>query len=244
MSGTQAHAAAQSCCAIDHTETVENYLKAIFALSARGEPASTAAIAERLGVAAPSVSAMIVRLRESDLVEQATWGHIWLTAHGQRHARRVVRRHRLLETFLHRVLGLGWDEIHAEAEVLEHRLSEQLEDLIDAALDYPDRDPHGDPIPAKSGVHLENEELPLGSAIPGERFLVQRVSDRDSAALRRLAQLDIRPGVELDIEERSPEAGSMCVRAEGQRHTLNATLVGLIRGHVVDLGLLPGGATS
>lgn len=233
MSATRTHATAQSCCAIDHTETVENYLKAIFTLSARGEPASTAAIAERLGVAPASVSAMIARLRECDLIQQATWGHVLLTAHGSLHARRVVRRHRLLETFLYEVLGLGWDEIHAEAEVLEHRLSEQVEDLIDAALGFPNRDPHGDPIPAKLGVHLEDEELPLRSAAPGERFLVQRVSDRDSAALRRLAQLDIRPGVELDVEQRSPEAGSMCVRAEGQRHTLNATLVGLIRGHVV-----------
>jgi DtxR family Mn-dependent transcriptional regulator len=233
MSGTQTQATTHPCCAIEHTETVENYLKAIFALSARGEPASTSAIADRLGVAAPSVSAMIGRLRECDLIEQAAWGHILLTAHGQVHARSVVRRHRLLETFLHRVLGLGWDEVHAEAEVLEHRLSEQLEDLIDAALDFPDRDPHGDPIPAKTGEHFENEELPLESAVPGDRFLVERVSDRDSTALRRLAQLDIGPGVELHVEQRSPEIGSMRVRTRGQRHALSATLVGIIRGHVV-----------
>jgi DtxR family Mn-dependent transcriptional regulator len=233
MSVTQTQSTVHPCCAIEHTETVENYLKAIFALSATGEPAGTSAIAERLGVAAPSVSAMIGRLRDGDLIEQASWGHIFLTAHGQVHARRVVRRHRLLETFLHQVLGVGWDEIHAEAEVLEHRLSEQLEDLIDAALDFPDRDPHGDPIPAKAGEHLENEELPLDSAVPGDRFLVQRVSDRDSAALRRLAQLDIGPGVELDVEHRSPEVGSICVRTRGQRHALSATLVGVIRGRVV-----------
>lgn len=233
MSGFQTQSTAHPCCAIEHTETVENYLKAIFALSAKGEPASTSAIAERLGVAPPSVSAMVGRLRQGDLVEQAAWGHILLTAHGQIHARRVVRRHRLLETFMHQVLGLGWDEIHAEAEVLEHRLSDQLEDLIDAALDFPDRDPHGDPIPPKTGEHLENEELPLHSAVPGDRFLVERVSDRDSAALRRLAQLDIGPGVELDIEQLSTEDGLMCVRTRGERHALNATLVDVIRGHVV-----------
>jgi DtxR family Mn-dependent transcriptional regulator len=224
---------AHPCCAIEHTETVENYLKAIFALSADGEPVSTSAIAERLGVAPPSVSAMIGRLRECDLIEQATWGHILLTQHGLGHARRVVRRHRLLETFLHQVLGLGWDEVHAEAEVLEHGLSERLEDLIEAALDFPGRDPHGDPIPAKSGEHLESEELPLDSAVTGDRFLVQRVSDRDSAALRRLAQLDIGPGVELYVEQGSSELGSMCVRRRGQRHALSATLVGIIRGRVV-----------
>jgi DtxR family Mn-dependent transcriptional regulator len=233
MSRTHTQSTAHPCCAIEHTETVENYLKAIFALSARGEPASTAAIAERLDVAAPSVSAMMGRLRETDLVEQATWGHVVLTAHGQAHARRVVRRHRLLETFLHRVLGLGWDEIHAEAEVLEHRLSEHLEDLIDAALDFPDRDPHGDPIPTKHGVHLESEERPLDSAVTGERFLVQRVSDRDSAALRRLAGLGIGPGVELDVEERLAGTRSLWVRNRGRRQALSVKLIGAIRGQIV-----------
>jgi DtxR family transcriptional regulator, Mn-dependent transcriptional regulator len=233
MSAAQTQSTSHPCCAIEHTETVENYLKAIFALTARGEPASTSAIAERLCVASPSVSAMIGRLRGCGLIQQATWGQVLLTDHGAAHARRVVRRHRLLETFLHRVLGLGWDEVHAEAEVLEHRLSEQLEDLIDAALDFPERDPHGDPIPAKHGVHLESEELPLDIALPGDRFLVQRVSDRDSTALRRLAELDIGPGVELDIEDGSPEVGSICIRARGRRHALSARLVEVIRGQVV-----------
>jgi DtxR family Mn-dependent transcriptional regulator len=233
MSNALPSPTSQPCCAIEHTETVENYLKAIFALSAGGDAASTSAIAERLGVARPSVSAMIGRLRESNLVEQAAWGHVLLTTHGQDHARRVVRRHRLLETFLHRVLGLGWDEIHSEAEVLEHRLSENVEDLIDAVLDYPDRDPHGDPIPTKSGGHRESDERPLDSAVTGERFLVQRVSDRDSAALRRLARLDIGPGVELDIEERLAAPGSLWVRNRGRRQALSATLVGAIRGQIV-----------
>lgn len=233
MSGAQTQSRCHPCCAIEHTETVENYLKAIFALTASGEPASTSAIAERLRVAAPSVSAMIGRLRDRDLIEQAAWGQIRLTDHGATHARRVVRRHRLLETFLYEVLGLGWDEVHAEAEVLEHRLSDQVEDLIDAALDFPQRDPHGDPIPAKHGVHLESEELPLDMALPGERFLVQRVSDRDSTALRRLAELEIGPGVELDIEDGSPEVGSIFVRARGIRHLLGARLVEVIRGQVV-----------
>jgi DtxR family Mn-dependent transcriptional regulator len=212
---------------------VENYLKAVFALSASGDPASTSAIAERLGVAPPSVSAMLSRLRDSDLIEQATWGHVVLTEHGQVHARRIVRRHRLLETFLHRVLGVAWDEIHAEAEVLEHRLSEHLEDLIDAVLDSPARDPHGDPIPGKTGEHLESDEAPLDSAVPGDRFLVQRVRDRDSKALRHLAALEIGPGVELDVEARSPRIGAMWVRTGGQRHALSAWLVNVIHGTVV-----------
>jgi DtxR family Mn-dependent transcriptional regulator len=233
MSGTGTTSRTHPCCVIEHTETVENYLKAVFALSAGGDPASTSAIAERLGVAPPSVSAMIGRLRDGDLLEQATWGHVVLTAHGHVHARRIVRRHRLLETFLHRVLGVAWDEIHAEAEVLEHCLSEQLEDLIDAALDSPDRDPHGDPIPAKTGEHLESEETPLDRAAPGDRFLVQRVRDRDSEALRHLAALEIGPGVELDIEARSPRVGAMWVRTGGHQHALSAWLVGVIHGTVL-----------
>lgn len=233
MTGAKTQSRSRSCCAIEHTETVENYLKTIFALTAGGEPASTSAIADRLAVAAPSVSAMVGRLRGGGLIQQATWGHVLLTGHGEVHARRVVRRHRLLETFLHQVLGLGWDEIHAEAEVLEHHLSEQLEDLIDAALDFPARDPHGDPIPAKTGPHLENQELPLASAVPGDWFLVQRVSDHDSAALRSLAHLGIGPGTELNVAQRSSEVGALSVSARGEVHSLSSTLVGMIRGRVV-----------
>ena len=233
MSAAHTQATRHPCCAIEHTETVENYLKAIFALTAGGDAAGTSAIAERLFVASPSVSAMISRLRDCGLVKQATWGHIRLTEHGEVHARRVVRRHRLLETFLHRALGLAWDEVHAEAEVLEHKLSERVEDLIDAALGFPDRDPHGDPIPAKTGLHLENQELPLESAVPGDQFLVQRVSDRDSAALRRLAQLGIGPGTELDVDQRITDTGAMSVRAHGEIHSLSAPLVSIIRGRVV-----------
>ncbi|UUZ58450.1 metal-dependent transcriptional regulator [Nocardioides sp. B-3] len=232
MSGTQTQSKALSCCAIEHTETVENYLKAIFALAAEGQSAGTSEIAERLAVAPPSVSTMIRRLRDCELIEQATWGQVRLTAHGRIHAQRIVRRHRLLETFLHRVLGLSWDKVHAEAEVLEHRLSEQLEDLIDVSLGFPKRDPHGDPIPAKTGEHCESAESPLADARVGDRFMVERVSDRNSAALRSLGLLGIGPGAELHIEERSA-LGSMYVRSRGRGHVLSSTLVGIIRGHVV-----------
>jgi DtxR family Mn-dependent transcriptional regulator len=212
---------------------VEDYLKAVFALTAGGDPASTSAIAQRVGVAPPSASAMIRRLRAAELVEQATWGQVVLTTHGYGHARQIVRRHRLLETFLHRVLGLGWDQVHAEAEVLEHGLSDHLEDLLDFALGFPDRDPHGDPIPAKTGAHLECGEAPLASAEPGDRFLVERVRDVDSDALRRLGALGIYPGLELEVEAWPGETGSMWVRIKGQRQALSQRLVDLIHGHVV-----------
>jgi DtxR family Mn-dependent transcriptional regulator len=230
--GTTTKAEAGSCCDIDHTETVEDYLKALFSLTSRGEPASTSAIAERLGVAPSSVTAMLHRLRGSGLVEQVTWGHVRLTAHGQEHAQGVVRRHRLLETFLHRVLGVGWDEIHAEAEILEHHLSGRLEQLIDAALGFPDRDPHGDPIPSLRTKHEEHGETPLGRCAPGDRFLVQRVYDSDSQALRHLAELDIRPGVSLEIERRPSNAGPMWVRVSERRCVLSSAVVNLIHGRI------------
>ncbi|MDN5745264.1 MAG: metal-dependent transcriptional regulator, partial [Nocardioidaceae bacterium] len=156
----------QCSCHIELTETVEDYLKTIFAITSLGAPGSTSRIAARLGVSAPSVTAMVHRLRDSGLVEQTRWGQVALTEHGQEHARGVVRRHRLLETFLHRVLGVTWDEVHDEAEVLEHHLSERLEELIDGALGFPDRDPHGDPIPRPPVKHEAHGETPLASSEP------------------------------------------------------------------------------
>jgi DtxR family Mn-dependent transcriptional regulator len=123
-------------------------LKAVLALTLWDDAAANSRIAAHLGVAPASSSVMVRRLREAGLVEQAGWGRVRLTEHGLAHARSVVRRHRLLETFLHRELGLGLDEIHAEAEVLEHGVSERVSDLLDALLGHPERDPHGSPIPA------------------------------------------------------------------------------------------------
>jgi DtxR family Mn-dependent transcriptional regulator len=148
------------------------------------------------------------------------------------HARSIVRRHRLVETFLHRQLGLGWDEIHREAEVLEHGLSERVTDLIDELLGHPRRDPHGDPIPAKDGPHDESGDEPL-SAVPADcSFVVGRVSDRDSAVLRRLEDLGVRPGSTLRVEG-SAERRGRTVRAAGSSAVLDDELVDAIRGAVV-----------
>lgn len=223
---------AERCCQIELTETVENYLKAIFAITSRGAPGSTSSIAARLGVTPPSVTSMLGRLRDSELVEQTSWGQVALTEHGEEHARGVVRRHRLLETFLHRVLGVSWDEIHEEAEVLEHHLSERLEQLIDAALGFPERDPHGDPIPRPTVKHEEDGETPLADSAQGDHFLVQRVNDSDSAALRHLADLGILPGVSLEVESCSSGEGPMQVRVRDRTSVLSGDVVDLIRGEV------------
>jgi DtxR family transcriptional regulator, Mn-dependent transcriptional regulator len=228
-----------SCCPVQVTETVEGYLKAIYHLSAREGEATTTAVAARMGVAPPSTSAMVHRLQVGGLVEHAPRGEVVLTPHGRAHALAVVRRHRLLETFLARVLGLGWDEVHAEAEALEHCLSERLEDRIDAALGHPERDPHGDPIPPKTGPHEESGEAPLAGAAEGDRFLVERVYDSDSAALRYLAERGIRPGVVLVVEDRTPFGGPLWVRVDGDRHALGAPLVRLIHGRAQDASERP-----
>ena len=127
---------------------------------------------------------------------------------------------------------MPWDELHADAEVLEHHLSGRLEGLIDAALGFPDRDPHGDPIPRSSRTHEEHGETPLAESAPGAEFLVQRVYDADSAALRHLADLGIGPGVRLRVGERPSPAGPLRVQVGADERVLSCAVVNLIHGRV------------
>ncbi|RZT85055.1 DtxR family iron (metal) dependent repressor [Pseudonocardia sediminis] len=211
----------------------ENYLKAIFDLTHRGAPVTTGSLATELGVSSPSATAMLKRLEQTDLVERPDARRVRLTAHGERAALQVVRRHRLLETFLARVVDVPWDEVHAEAEVLEHALSDRLEQRIDALLGHPDRDPHGDPIPPRDGTHQEAWGDPLSAAKPGQRFRVERVSDRDSDALRYLGGLGVLPGADLAIDEVSPFGGPIwVVLPGGDRHALGAPLTRMVHGRI------------
>ena len=222
--------AAGDCGCGPHSEAVEDYLKTIFHLSVGGATATTSGIAVTLGVSAPSASAMVKRLAEGELVQRGRARGVTLTAHGQAHALRVVRRHRLLETYLAEKLDVPWDEVHAEAELLEHALSERLEDRIDAALGHPTHDPHGDPIPPRHGVHRERWGDALDDADDGTRFRVERVSDRDSAALRYLADLGITPGTVLDVEQRIPFGGPLWVTVAAHRHALGPGVTRLVHG--------------
>lgn len=219
-----------SCCRITHTEAVEDTLKAVFALSTCDLPVTTSAIAGRLGVSPPTVTAMVNRLSANDLVTRTPDHHVELTEHGHRHALDVVRRHRLLELFLARVLDVPWDEVHDEAEVLEHAVSPALIDRIDAYLGHPAHDPHGDPIPSADGQHVETWTAALADSQPGTAFRVERVSDRDGAALRYLGALGIRPGVVLDVLERAPFGGPLWVRVDSRSHGLSPTLANLVHG--------------
>lgn len=221
------------CCGIVHTEAVEDYLKTIFALATRSDTATIATVAGELGVAAPTASAMLKRLKAHDLVRRRADHRIELTEHGERHALAVVRRHRLVELFLTEVLDVPWHEVHAEAELLEHAISDRLEARIDTFLRHPVRDPHGDPIPPRSGQHVEDWATPLSAAPAGSRFRVKRVSDRNGEALRHLAELGIRPGSVLGVGEWAPFGGPLWVDVDGQRHPLGSGLVQVLYGTTV-----------
>jgi DtxR family Mn-dependent transcriptional regulator len=172
-----------------HTSAVEDTLRTVFVRSGRSEPVSTSALADELHVSPPTVSIMLKRLTTAGLLRR-TDGHLAaLTEHGAAHARDVVRRHRLLEAFLAQELDVPWDEVHAEADALEHAVSDRLIDRIDRHLGRPDRDPHGDPIPRGTGGLDEGWGVRLDAAPDGSAFDVERVYDRDSAALRYLAGL-------------------------------------------------------
>lgn len=195
---------------------VENYLKVIFALGERDTgPASTSRIAERLGVSASSASGMIRRLTEQGLVEHQRYSTIHLTPRGRRAALQVVRRHRLLEMFLVTELGMSWDEVHDEAEVLEHAVSERLLERIDAALGHPRRDPHGDPIPTADGVIDTVQARRLSELAPGECGVLVRVDDLDPAVLRELDSRRIALGQRLEFAGRLPFDGPYAVRVDG-----------------------------
>jgi DtxR family Mn-dependent transcriptional regulator len=236
MTNSRGETSRPECCTIDHTKTVERYLKALFENSKDGTSAGTSELARTLGISSPSVTAMLHRLRDNELVEQTEWGQVNLTRHGLKHAYGVVRRHRLLETFLHEVLGVRWDEVHAEAEKLEYGLSERVEDLIDIALDHPRRDPHGDPIPAKDGAHDEGGELSLDRARPGDRFRVLRVNDRHPDALRALTALEVGLGAEFEVLRAVPATGALRVRQGERQLLLTAEVVRAIRGELRTAG--------
>jgi DtxR family Mn-dependent transcriptional regulator len=208
------------------TQAVEDYLKAVFMLGAAGEVVTTSAVARRLGVAVPSASAMVKRLSQQGLLEHEPYGEVRLTGDGERRALRVVRRHRLVETFLNQVLGMPWDEVHDEAEQLEHVISERLEARIAALLGDPDRDPHGDPIPPIEGVHQERERHhpPLAGTAAGTRVRVERVAHQEPEALRYLADLGVVPGTELVVREEAPFGGPVWVETAGGRHALSPEL--------------------
>ena len=214
------------------TSAVEDYAKAIYALQARSaEPVSNNAVAERLGVTPGSASAMVKRLDELGLVSHVPYRGVTLTDAGRRVALEVIRHHRLLELYLVQSLGVPWDRVHAEAEVLEHVLSEELEELISAKLGDPTHDPHGDPIPTRDLRITEGETESLEQMQCGARGTFVRVSDSDPEMLRYLAERGIAPGERFEVVDRQPFGGPLFVRfgEADQTHPLGGELAQAMR---------------
>ena len=211
------------------SQAVEDYAKAIYALEQREGTVSTNALAERLGVTAGSASGMVKRLGELGLVEHRPYHGVSLTDDGRRVALEVMRHHRLLELYLVKSLGVPWDRVHQEAEVLEHVLSDELEELIAAQLGDPTHDPHGDPIPTRDLRIEEGRSESLHELGPGDRGTFTRVSDSDPEMLRFLAERGIAPGDQLEVIDKQPFDGPLFVRFGEDVHVLGGDLVRAMR---------------
>lgn len=195
------------------SEHMQDYLKIAYKLSATGADVSTSAIADGLGVSAASATNMIKKMAELKLVRHAPYHGVELTPAGRKVALEVIRHHRLLELYLSEALGYPWDQVHDEAEKLEHHISEEFETRMAETLGNPTRDPHGDPIPTREGQiedvrHQSLAEMPP----PGEAGVVCRVSDRSAERLRYLADLGLRPDVTFTVLERAPFHGPIRLR--------------------------------
>ena len=200
------------------TDSIQDYLKLIYELTASGQAASTTALAGRLGIAPASVTGMVQRLAtlKPALVSYRKHQGVTLTAAGRRAALEVIRHHRLLEAWLVQSLGYSWDQVHIEAEKLEHVISEDFEMRIAEALGYPDRDPHGEPIPSAELVMPEDRSFSLASLQAEQEAVVRRVHSQNPAVLRHLEELGLIPGVQLKVLEVSPFDGVMRLKVRGR----------------------------
>jgi DtxR family transcriptional regulator, Mn-dependent transcriptional regulator len=215
------------------SSAIEDYAKAIYALELRaGEAVTTNALAERLGVTPGSASGMVKRLAELGLVEHEPYRGVQLTEDGRRVALEVIRHHRLLELYLVQSLGVPWDRVHEEAEVLEHVLSEELEELIAAKLGNPTRDPHGDPIPTRELTIEEKPTESLQSLDAGACGRFTRVSDSDPEMLRFLADRGISPGDSFEVIDKQPFGGPLFIRFGDNVHVLGGDLAKAMRVEV------------
>jgi Mn-dependent transcriptional regulator len=214
------------------SEATDDYLKAILELSGASEtPVASNDLAARLGVRAASVTGMLQKLaaqRPSPVLYEKHRG-VRLSASGKRRAWEIVRHHRLLELFLHDVLKYSWDEVHEEAERLEHFISERFEDRVAAILGDPEIDPHGHLIPHRNGTIPPRNEAPLLQCALAVAATISSISDRDSASLRQLQGMGLVPGTTLIVEEKNPNA-SLIIRVEGheQKMRLSNELAALI----------------
>jgi DtxR family transcriptional regulator, Mn-dependent transcriptional regulator len=198
------------------SSTVEDYLKAFLRLEDMNEKASTSTVARHLSVADASVTDMLRKLQKNGLLEYTPYYGATLTAEGRKLALRILRRHRLIELFLHKVMGYGWEQVHDEAEKLEHVVSDLFVERIDAYLGYPDKDPHGEVIPDAKGFRSQESDICLFDAEPGE-YVVRKVTNDQPEFLAYLKKEALTPGAVFHLLERSPFQGLLKFRVAGRK---------------------------
>ncbi|MEX0770634.1 MAG: metal-dependent transcriptional regulator [Balneolaceae bacterium] len=200
------------------SQAVEDYLKTIYRLEleSKGEGVSTTKIANLMKVSSASVTNMIKRLAKLGMVRYESYYGTTLTDSGRKIALEIIRHHRLLELYLKEIMGYSWDQVHDEAENLEHHISEQFEDKIAELLDHPTHDPHGDPIPTKEGVIPEIASRPLTEVRESKDYLLGRVKNQDPELLRYLDDIGLIPGVRIKVLEKAPLKGPVTIEVEGE----------------------------
>lgn len=206
------------------SQSIEDYVKTIYKLSRTEDRVTTSAIAERLGVSPASVTNMVKKLAEMNLLQHEPYRGVHLTAAGEKIALETIRHHRLLELYLAEALGIPWDRVHAEAEKLEHVLSDELEAAIADALGDPLIDPHGAPIPTLEGEMHQEEQVPLSETAPGETVVIRRVSDEDPAKLRYLGMLGLFPDTVVEVVEVAPFDGPLTLRVDDEEYVVGREL--------------------
>ncbi|MFC1491250.1 metal-dependent transcriptional regulator [Nitrospinota bacterium] len=199
---------------------MEDYLKNIYKLQAESSPVTTKAIAEKMDISPASVTSMTKKLGQMKLLAYKRYKGVTLTERGEKVALEVIRHHRLLELYLTQKVGIEWHKVDAEAEELEHVLSEEVEAAMDRALDYPTIDPHGDPIPSKDGTITSPEEAVLTDLEPGSSAVVSRVTQESSDVLHYLGSLGIFPDVVFEVKEQAPLAGTVTILVDGKAVSL------------------------
>ena len=208
----------------DLSVPLQDYLREIYKLQAGSERVRTTVLARRMGVKPPSATGMVKKLAARGLVDHRPYRGVRLTRRGERMALEALRHHRLLELYLAKTLGLGLDAVHAEADRLEHALSETLEERIDRALGSPTEDPHGDPIPDSTLRIVHAKDRRLTELQPGERATVRRVPDGHDEVLRYLAELSLVPGQDVELVRAEPFGGPVTLRAAGPPFAISQQL--------------------
>lgn len=218
-------------------QAIEDYLKTIYVLADEGENerVSTSHIAEARDVKPASVTNMIQRLARLNLVDYEKHNGVKLTDSGRQIALEVIRHHRLIELYLMEALGFGWDEVHEQADILEHVISEKLEERIAAALDHPTVDPHGDPIPSLEGAIVTVDMQPLATLKEGQQARVGRIiDDANSEMLRYLADVGLTPGAEFHVRQVAPFDGPITIKLDGDEKVVGFTVASVVLVELLD----------